>query len=343
MALLINKKLNVRHEFAGSVVLGRAEDAGLRLDYNTVSKRHVQITERDGKWYAEDLGSSNFTYVNGDKISRSELQSGDYLRLDTYPLVFFATEPPQLPEISATDTAGNAQQRLPITKPVLRIGRRLTGNHILIADPAVSSHHLELRRSGRKWICYPAKDGLKILVNDHPATPGAAINPGDKIRIGATELEISIQVIKEYAEVAKVHRRLEELYGTLRMQSRTLQEVIRENMPAFHSMHEWDKMFFEVFAMVDQSRKELEQISETLRQLIPSMEGREADNIFIAQGVNTARRCTNLTNYLDLILHRNKLVEIGSCDLTQQRDLISKLYEDVKGCIQQDHPTLRLS
>lgn len=58
-----------------SVTIGRkAEQADIVIDYEkSVSARHCRICERDGKFYVEDLGSSNGTLVNGIPL-REEME-----------------------------------------------------------------------------------------------------------------------------------------------------------------------------------------------------------------------------------------------------------------------------
>jgi len=49
-----------------------------------VSRRHVRIIHRDGKCYAEDLGSTNGTFINNRRLTPfipEPLRSGDELRL----------------------------------------------------------------------------------------------------------------------------------------------------------------------------------------------------------------------------------------------------------------------
>lgn len=36
--------------------------------FKTVSREHVKITCEDGKWFMEDLDSTNGTYINGNRI-----------------------------------------------------------------------------------------------------------------------------------------------------------------------------------------------------------------------------------------------------------------------------------
>ena len=68
------------------VVIGRGRDTGctIVLDYDTsVSRRpHCQVRMVNGKAMVKDLGSSNGTYLKGQKIvSETEIVSGDILKI----------------------------------------------------------------------------------------------------------------------------------------------------------------------------------------------------------------------------------------------------------------------
>jgi len=54
-----------------AVRLGRAVDCELVLDDDYVSTRHAQIVRTDSGYMVEDLGSTNGTYVNNERVSTS--------------------------------------------------------------------------------------------------------------------------------------------------------------------------------------------------------------------------------------------------------------------------------
>jgi hypothetical protein len=70
------------------VIIGRGTDATLRLDDNGVSRRHGKLTRLDGSWRYEDLGSTNGTMVNGQRIGAVDLSDGDRLELGSSLIVF---------------------------------------------------------------------------------------------------------------------------------------------------------------------------------------------------------------------------------------------------------------
>jgi DNA-binding winged helix-turn-helix (wHTH) protein len=71
----------------GAQTAGRGEECELVIDAETVSRRHARITVHDGSASIEDLGSTNGTSVNGERISAlTVLLDGDEIALGTATL-----------------------------------------------------------------------------------------------------------------------------------------------------------------------------------------------------------------------------------------------------------------
>lgn len=61
-------------------LIGRSSEAIPTQD-QTISRRHCELTPDNGRWYVNDLDSSNGTYVNGLRvIARRRLEPGDQIR-----------------------------------------------------------------------------------------------------------------------------------------------------------------------------------------------------------------------------------------------------------------------
>lgn len=77
------------HELqAGSNVIGRGQDADLRLPDTGVSRRHIDIRFDGAMAVLHDLGSTNGTTVNGHRAQSWQLQHGDVIRLGHTVLVY---------------------------------------------------------------------------------------------------------------------------------------------------------------------------------------------------------------------------------------------------------------
>ncbi len=71
---------------------GRHPESDIFLDDITVSRRHVEIRRKDGKFFVHDMGSLNGTYVNRDRVENTQLANGDELQIGKFKLVFFSAQ-----------------------------------------------------------------------------------------------------------------------------------------------------------------------------------------------------------------------------------------------------------
>ena len=69
--------------------VGRDDDVAIRVDEPLVSRRHARLDRRGEAWVLIDLGSTNFTRVNGERLRRErELADGDRLTFGRAQCVF---------------------------------------------------------------------------------------------------------------------------------------------------------------------------------------------------------------------------------------------------------------
>ena len=52
------------------ITIGRADDATLVLNDDYASTRHARLFPQDGQWIVEDLGSTNGTYLDRQKVTQ---------------------------------------------------------------------------------------------------------------------------------------------------------------------------------------------------------------------------------------------------------------------------------
>lgn len=53
------------------LLIGRAQDAGLVLEDDYASGRHARLFPQGSRWFLEDLGSTNGTFVQGNQLTRT--------------------------------------------------------------------------------------------------------------------------------------------------------------------------------------------------------------------------------------------------------------------------------
>ena len=54
------------------IVIGRRRSSDIRLDFDNISGRHCILTFANGLWNVRDLGSTNGTKLNGQKLQREQ-------------------------------------------------------------------------------------------------------------------------------------------------------------------------------------------------------------------------------------------------------------------------------
>ncbi|HEX9575358.1 MAG TPA: DUF4388 domain-containing protein [Myxococcales bacterium] len=68
---------------ARDLVIGRSSDLDMVLIEDMVSRKHAKITLQDGAITIADLGSTNGTFVNGEKVKKAQLKEGDRVLIGT--------------------------------------------------------------------------------------------------------------------------------------------------------------------------------------------------------------------------------------------------------------------
>src|SRR3954469_18365275 len=80
------------------IVVGRSSELDMVLVEDMVSRRHARIECTEEQIVIEDLGSTNGTFVNGEKIKRATLKEGDRVLIGTSILKVVSTDPSPPPQ-----------------------------------------------------------------------------------------------------------------------------------------------------------------------------------------------------------------------------------------------------
>jgi pSer/pThr/pTyr-binding forkhead associated (FHA) protein len=76
------------------IVVGRSSDLDMVLVEDMVSRRHAKISVDAEQVSIQDLGSTNGTFVNGERISRATLNDGDRVLIGTSIIKLVASDAP---------------------------------------------------------------------------------------------------------------------------------------------------------------------------------------------------------------------------------------------------------
>lgn len=68
-------------------IVGRREDCDFRIPLGEISRKHCRIVKDDTSLKVEDLGSSNGTFHNGERVQSCELSPGDTIQVGSVAFV----------------------------------------------------------------------------------------------------------------------------------------------------------------------------------------------------------------------------------------------------------------
>lgn len=196
----------------GTTVIGREGD--VLLADSRVSRRHAQISSADGTMYLEDLGSTNGTKLNGDKLVAGEKRSikgGD--KISFGGLEMQVTLPGEKRGNTTQAFASNKTSAISappaVEKPVAvlvgaegesplksgpNIFGRKAGNDIVVPDPYVSGKHgqIEITDDGIFLTDLGSSNGTFLNEAKLAHNMRTKITPDDTIRLGSLEFKVKL-------------------------------------------------------------------------------------------------------------------------------------------------------
>jgi serine/threonine protein phosphatase PrpC/pSer/pThr/pTyr-binding forkhead associated (FHA) protein len=135
-----------------SLVIGSAADkAQVVIPKRFVSRAHVKVTNQGGRLSAEDMGSTNGTFLNGLRLkTATAVKPGDVLSLTAEPgMLEFSLDGEHAPAGRVVWAGAVLPQFLGAKAVPLGLNRPITigrspDNTITVADSIISSHHCSL-------------------------------------------------------------------------------------------------------------------------------------------------------------------------------------------------------
>ena len=86
---------NTVHPLVEEVTIGRTADNTITLYGKTVSRNHARVSLLEGAWTVEDLGSVNGVIVDGKRMDKMGLTSGDVFKIGKFTFRFIEREIPK--------------------------------------------------------------------------------------------------------------------------------------------------------------------------------------------------------------------------------------------------------
>lgn len=179
-------------ETTTNLIVGRDFEAGLRFDSDQISRRHAELTMRDGTLWMRDLDSRNGTYCSDKKLNPgqwTEVPAGVLVRFgNSLEASFFLPDPSaRPPELVAANG-----QRVSVPEDGFTIGiGRDPANLLCLVGGGVSRNHAEVRwKGGLLWVQDlgsangTRRDGRAVGSSWEP------VFPGQRLQFGQTNVEV---------------------------------------------------------------------------------------------------------------------------------------------------------
>ncbi len=207
--LIVTDGKSFRQEFPLQeqiTIIGREETCHVSISSQTISRKHFRIIAKGLKMYIEDLGSSNGTTINEQKIDKvTEMTENDIIQFGIYYAQLNNTN--KLKKSYKVDEIATSKQmdivkknqapyfklictdkRYPglifeISEGLNTIGRTKVST-IVIPDNSLSKKHLELNKLGQKLELQDLGSINGTKVNGRKLRSKQRVYNGDKLEIG---------------------------------------------------------------------------------------------------------------------------------------------------------------
>src|SRR3982750_3629445 len=157
------------------LVIGRGDKADLRLVDDGISRDHARIVKEGEQMILEDMGSTNGTYCNGERVSRRPLSEGDKILLGSTTILKF----------SYHDKLDEAFQRQ-MSESALRDGLTRAYNKRSFGERIESELLYSLRHDAPVSLIFLDIDHFKVI-NDHNGHQA-----GDQVLVQLATLAMSM-------------------------------------------------------------------------------------------------------------------------------------------------------
>lgn len=181
--------------------IGAADDNEFRVVLRGISRYHARILKDGTHYWLEDAGSTNGTFLNGQRVTRERLQHLDVITLgrDVDLIVVASDAGTSVPVRQVTDAwfewndGPEKGMRVDIPPGQLTVGR-VPPSNVLVDSPVVSQLHARLHRTVDHVLLQDLESVNGTFVNGHRVTTSTVLRNGDNVTVaGIRQFKVHIK------------------------------------------------------------------------------------------------------------------------------------------------------
>jgi pSer/pThr/pTyr-binding forkhead associated (FHA) protein len=185
------------------ISIGRAKDNDIVIENLSVSRNHARIKRQGSTYVLTDLNSSNGTFVNNVRITKTEILDGDVITIGKHRIEFvnkelsdsdliveaLAADRTMVIDRSTVGTLVFTEGRLKgkefsLTKPETTIGKSASNDIVIADDWFVAKRQSVIIRHGNEYEIRDLGTLRKTRLNGKPIVGTQKLNDGDILEIG---------------------------------------------------------------------------------------------------------------------------------------------------------------
>ncbi|MDO9464292.1 MAG: FHA domain-containing protein [bacterium] len=275
--LMLMEGARVKEEYQldeDELTIGRAEENKIVLKNETVSRKHAIVKKENNQYKIADLGSSNGTFVNNNKIKEKALSKGDEIKVGKFVLKF-VTEG----SCSEAGLLVEAWKKTPIRLGIIGFGVILAIILIMSLIPTRSPEKRGIIEVSDNTVANLIKQGKKLHEADQKIKALEVFNKVLQMDPDNLDAQIYVEKSRGDEEIARYLTRGLELY-----QKAQWENALRQ--------------FERVLSLDPENSRGIEYFNKTKKEIQIQKALKLADEYIIAEELLKAQ--TELNNALDL-------------------------------------------
>ena len=183
--------------------IGRRPYNDVVIDNLAVSGEHAVLVRAEGVFFAEDLSSTNGSYLNGKSLKRERLSNGDMLEIGKYTIKFVGDEPAATYDATMIMRPGAAAPvavAAPSGNALIRVtsgsaaGRDVALTKVVttIGKPGIAVAAITKRISGYV-VAHVDGEGQTLLNGKAIGNEPEQLHTGDTLELAGTTMQFHIE------------------------------------------------------------------------------------------------------------------------------------------------------